>query len=100
MMLIMFMMIICKADHGNADHGNADHGYADHGDADHGDVDHGDDNAMAMKPVGGLDEVVRSRSQPLQNYHLAARHDPPQKMFFCKTALLVGYVLIMKKDIA
>ena len=75
-------------------HGN----HQNHGD--HGDVDHGDDNAMAMKPVGGLGEVVRSRSQPPQNYLLAARHDPPKKMFFCKTVLLVGYVLIMKKDIA
>lgn len=57
-------------------HGN----HQNHGD--HGDVDHGDDNAMAMKPVGGLGEVVRSRSQPPQNYHLAARHAPPKKMFF------------------
>ena len=43
---------------------------------------HRDYNAMAlvqMKPVGGRGGVVRSRSQPLQNYHLAARHDPPVK---------------------
>ena len=32
-----------------------------------------------MMPVGGRGGGVRSRSQPLQNYHLAARHDPPVK---------------------
>ena len=66
-----------KRHHSRFLHDHGDHCAGDHGD--HGDVDHGDDNAMAMKPVGGLGGVVRSRSQPLQNYHLAARHDPPQK---------------------
>ena len=34
---------------------------------------------MTMIPVGDLDGVVRSRSQPLQKYHLGVGHGPPQK---------------------